>query len=334
LDPLISICIPVYNGGAYLSACLDTVLAQSFADYEIIVVDDGSTDDSAALIETYRQNHPAIRCYQNEKNLGLVGNWNRCLELANGQWIKFVFQDDLLAPDCLHKLMQAAADSQALVVCERAFKIEENASSELKKYFKNEVLTLEKIYDGHVPGFIPAKDVSVLGAKYLCLNFIGEPTAVLFKRTLAERLGPFDPNLKQICDLEYFLRIATQYGLKYVHEPLVSFRVHAGSTTSANLSEKKFGSLFSDPGIFSYKLLHDPLFKRFRHSISWLQQLKIGYYFKLKVYEAHLFLEKNQDAQTVKQAALLKQYPGFETGKKPGIMTNLIYFFVLQKRKK
>jgi glycosyltransferase involved in cell wall biosynthesis len=332
--PLISVCVPVYNGGTYLEACLESILAQTLDDYEIIVVDDGSGDNSVSIIEKSKEINAHLKFYKNERNLGLVGNWNRCLELATGKWIKFVFQDDLIAPTCLEKMMQAAADSQALVVCQRHFLIEENAGEYLKNYFNNDVLTLEKIFDGKVPGFLPARNVSRLAVNYLTVNFIGEPTCVMFKHTLVERLGNFNTDLAQICDLEYNLRIATQYGIKYVHEPLASFRIHSTSSTATTTATKKFTSSFADPAILCYKLLHDSFFDGFRHSVSYFSRLRLRAYFQLKVYEAHLFLASEAGRGAEMESQILKKYPGFENGKTPGLLTKIIYLLVRQRRSK
>jgi glycosyltransferase involved in cell wall biosynthesis len=74
-NPLISVCIPVYNGAAYLEDCLQSVIAQTYSNIEILLVDDGSTDDSISIIEKFSQKDSRIRLVRNQKNLGLTGNW-------------------------------------------------------------------------------------------------------------------------------------------------------------------------------------------------------------------------------------------------------------------
>ena len=92
--PVVSVCIPTYNGAAYLSQCLDSVMQQTCQSMEILVVDDGSSDDSGAIAQRYEGVDRRVRVIANKEHLGLVENWNRCVDLANGEWIKFVFQDD------------------------------------------------------------------------------------------------------------------------------------------------------------------------------------------------------------------------------------------------
>src|SRR5437899_12562971 len=101
MQPSVSICIPTYNGAAHLAPCLESALNQTWTDFELLIVDDASSDDTVAITEACAARDRRVRVARNPRNLGLVGNWNRCLELAKGTWIKFLFQDDLLSPACL-----------------------------------------------------------------------------------------------------------------------------------------------------------------------------------------------------------------------------------------
>src|SRR2546423_14323182 len=104
----ISICVPTYNGARYLKPCLDSALAQTFADFELLVVDDGSTDSTPDLARQYVGGDPRISIRRNERNLGLVANWNRCVDLAGGERGKFRLQDDLMEPSCPGRLLAPA----------------------------------------------------------------------------------------------------------------------------------------------------------------------------------------------------------------------------------
>src|ERR1700709_90296 len=92
----LSVCIPVYNGERYLDECLRSVRDQTHADFEVVIVDDCSTDGTRDVVGHHAAQDERIRLSVNAHNRGLVGNWNRCLELASGEWIKFLFQDDVL----------------------------------------------------------------------------------------------------------------------------------------------------------------------------------------------------------------------------------------------
>ena len=87
-SPLVSICIPTYNGEKYLKECLDSCIDQTFKNYEIIICDDCSSDGTIKIIEEYSEKFPQLKLFINDKNLGLVGNWNQCIHYSNGEWIK------------------------------------------------------------------------------------------------------------------------------------------------------------------------------------------------------------------------------------------------------
>lgn len=116
--PTVSVIVPAYDVAAYLPQCLDSLLAQSFEDFEIIVVDDGSTDGSAQLIDDYAAGHPSrIRAFH-KSNGGLSDARNYGLDRARGSYIAFVDGDDLVAPRMLEMLHTKAISTGAdLVVC-------------------------------------------------------------------------------------------------------------------------------------------------------------------------------------------------------------------------
>ena len=105
---MVSICVPTYNGADYLRDCIESLLDQSYIDTEILIVDDGSTDGSLDIIHQYAKYDDRIVVHQNVENIGLVGNWNKCISLAKHEWIKFAFQDDLLLTDCVASLLRVA----------------------------------------------------------------------------------------------------------------------------------------------------------------------------------------------------------------------------------
>lgn len=112
----VSIIIPVYNTEQYLRDCLSSVLAQTFADFEAIVVNDGSTDGSAAIIRDFAKRDNRFTIVE-QQNKGLSEARNAGLKVARGQWITFVDSDDMVAPDFLQVLTDAAKEAQADIAC-------------------------------------------------------------------------------------------------------------------------------------------------------------------------------------------------------------------------
>lgn len=116
--PAISVIVPVYNVERYLPACLDSLLAQSFDDFEILIIDDGSTDDSATLIARYAEDHPTRIRALSKPNGGLGDARNFGMERARGEYLSFVDSDDTIEPTMLEELHAAAQSSGAeLVLC-------------------------------------------------------------------------------------------------------------------------------------------------------------------------------------------------------------------------
>src|SRR6266851_5156683 len=110
--PLVSICIPTSNGARWIGECLTSALAQSYQPIEILVVDDGSTDGTVELVQSLKDER--TRVIVNELNEGMVNNWNKCIELARGDFIKFLFQDDVLYPGCIEQLMRLFLSNENL----------------------------------------------------------------------------------------------------------------------------------------------------------------------------------------------------------------------------
>jgi glycosyltransferase involved in cell wall biosynthesis len=216
--PAVSVCIPCYRGAAHLAAAIESVLAQTFTDFELIVVDDQSPDDTVALMRTFTD--PRIRFLVNPVNLGPDGNWNRCLELARGRYVKLLPQDDLLAPTCLAEQVEVLerdrTEQIALVFCARTILDARDRAIMTRGY--------------------PQRRSGIVAARTLvrqCVrrgtNVIGEPGSVLFRRQLATVVGKFDASIGYVLDLDYWVRLLLHGDAYYLAKPLASFRVSGGS---------------------------------------------------------------------------------------------------------
>ena len=110
--PLLSIIIPVYNTRSYLPACLDSILRQEWTDYEIILVDDGSSDGSSALCDEYAAGHDHIRCHH-QTNSGHTAARQQGFRLSRGEYVTFVDSDDWVAPDMYTRMCRTAKKTHA-----------------------------------------------------------------------------------------------------------------------------------------------------------------------------------------------------------------------------
>jgi glycosyltransferase involved in cell wall biosynthesis len=212
--PKVSVCIPTYKGGRTIGPAIASVLAQTFADFELLVIDDCSPDDTAEVVGGFRD--PRLRYLRNGTNLGPEGNWNRCLSEARGRYFKLLPHDDLLAPQCL-AVQVAALDA------DRGERIALTFSARHVLGPDGTVL-MQRGYPGAQGGVLRAS--SVLAS---CLrrgtNLIGEPGAVMFRRKLVERVGTFSAAHPYVIDLDYWCRLLDHGDAHYTPAPLASFRV-------------------------------------------------------------------------------------------------------------
>jgi glycosyltransferase involved in cell wall biosynthesis len=236
---MVSVCIPTYNGADYLHEAIQSALFQTYRDIELIIVDDRSTDHTVEIAEQLTQGLPNVRLSQNAVRQGLGGNWNKCIEMATGEWIKFLFQDDLLAPDCIEKLHQLAVrTNHLLAICGRQFDFEDNIPESYREKFLQYVQTnsLSNRFP-HCDSVIDAKTFAAHVREYPTYNCVGEPTAVLFHRSTVPAFGYFNPDLSQIIDWEYWMRVAVNRGLCFTPENLATFRIHDKGMSAANWSD-------------------------------------------------------------------------------------------------
>ncbi|MEA5617315.1 glycosyltransferase family 2 protein [Cronbergia sp. UHCC 0137] len=116
-QPKLSIGLPVYNGEKYLQESLDSLLAQTFEDFELIISDNASTDKTEEICRTYAAQDKRIRYYRNETNIGCAGNFNRVVELASSEYFKWAAYDDLHAPDMVQKCIDVLEKDPTYILC-------------------------------------------------------------------------------------------------------------------------------------------------------------------------------------------------------------------------
>lgn len=264
MKPVVSVCVPTYNGAKYIKECLDSILSQTFKNFEIIVVDDQSSDATLKIVEEYAINDDRIYLSQNQHNLGLVGNWNRCVELAQGEWIKFVFQDDLIKPTCLEQMLAASKSEIALVCCRRDWIFEPDATEEIRQDFTDYAIncSVEKVFPERTS--ISALDYCQGVLTYTPKNFVGEPTSVMLHRSVFRRFGNFNPHLIMFCDIEFWNRVAINTGITYVKETLATFRVHGKATSSINHAHRRYRGWVLDELIMIHDYAFHPVYAPLR----------------------------------------------------------------------
>lgn len=253
--PRISVCIPTFNGAPYLRECIQSVLLQSYRDFELVIVDDCSTDGTVEIVRELCAQDERIRFLQNETTRGLVGNWNRCVELANGEWVKFVFQDDAIEARCLERMIAAAGDSVALIACRRKLVFAADTTDSTRSFYLEHEAKRDRLLAG--ASRISAAACQELALRNVGFNTFGEPTVTMVHRSSFQAFGSFNPDLVMMCDHEYWTRVSIHVGAVYIPEVLASFRVHGASTSARNFAQRKYRMDVLDKLILLRAYLHD-----------------------------------------------------------------------------
>lgn len=226
----VSIVIPTYNGADFIGAALESVLNQTFAEFEVVVSDDASTDGTIPIVESIED--PRVTISRDRSHVGPGGNWNRALALARGEYIKVLAQDDVLYPHNLEVAVDVLdADPSVSFVATRRDIIG----------FDGTVLIHDRGLSGlcgRIPPIEGVRRTVRTGA-----NQFGEGAAVLFRRAASELTGGFDDSLPYVIDIDYWLRLLAwgpAFGVCATH---AAFRVSGQSWSNALIREQ--GSQFA-----------------------------------------------------------------------------------------
>lgn len=223
-NPLVSVCIPAYNNADYILDTINSILNQSYKNIELIIVDDNSLDDTLEVVKSVQDER--IKVYHNDKNLGMSGNWNRCLELCTGEFVKLICADDIIATNAIEKEVEALVSNQsATLVCSDTKLVDLNGNGKgfYKRYRKS--------------GLVDGKEVCRKG--FLVKDYFGAPQANTFRRSVAEKIGGFDTYFTYILDYDFFVSLACEGDVYIIHESLNYFRVRKGSNTGAVMGGDK-----------------------------------------------------------------------------------------------
>lgn len=228
MRPLLTIFIPSYNYGHFLPQAIDSVLAQDFSDYELIIIDDGSTDDSVHIAETYAQKDARIRFIAHRTNGGLFKRLKEALEMARGIYFHGFSADDIYLPGFLSKSMKALQDHPEIGLCCADF-----------SYFKDDFNSIDpkKLLPTAtaIEKFSPEKVLSLFKTS----PFWIPGTTCIVKRDLFLQYGGLDAQLENLSDWFLCHHLALFQGVIYIPEILTSMRLHSQTYTNQVKKNKK-----------------------------------------------------------------------------------------------
>ena len=217
-DPLVSIVTPVYNGGKYLGNCIESILAQSYENWEYIIVNNCSTDGSLAIAEKYAAKDARIKIYSNEQLLPIMKNWNHGLRQISpaSKYCKVVHADDLIFPQCI-ELMVRVAEAQPSIGIVGSYGLKGNKVVSDRLPFPDECIS--------------GRELCRLALRRQVFPF-PRPTSILIRSDLIRKKDPFynHPNLQ--ADHEVCYEILRNHDYGFVYQVLTFMRVHEESQTT------------------------------------------------------------------------------------------------------
>jgi len=213
--PKVTVCVPTYNRARHLASCLTSILAQTFPDFEVIVSDNCSPDDTGDVVRRFKD--PRLRYVRNETNIGVFPNMNQCLDLARGDYVCILHDDDIYAPRFLEREaeMLDRHPSAGFVHC-AVYQIDASgARRRLVRAYPEDCLRSGR-----------GEFLRYLGGHNVCCS------TVMARRDMYRKTGGFDPMF--LCaDFLMWLRLSLKADVAYVAEPLVAVRVHEESLSSS-----------------------------------------------------------------------------------------------------
>lgn len=217
MKPLVSIVVPNYNYGHFIRQTMDSAVGQTYENIEIVVVDDGSTDDSVEIVNEYVAKYPNVKLYQNEKNLGVVGNHNKAVSLSHGEYIVVLSSDDYLdihfVEECVRKFEEHP--SAGMVVSAMHLVDDKGVVTDAPNYYGSSFIC-KGIYQ----------------CKVFLMSNTFVPSQVLFKRECIENPevgGAFSDFADTFIDTELWYRICLHYDFLYFDKRLCYYRSYIGS---------------------------------------------------------------------------------------------------------
>lgn len=251
--PLVSVVIPAYNNAAFIEAAVDSVLAQTMTDYELIVSDHSSTDGTWERLQKY-QGHDRVRLMQIPAGGGAVANWNAVSEQATGTYLKLLCGDDLIYPDCLREQVAVIQEHDAVLT---------SSPRDIIDAAGNVAIAGRGLNGLHEPmsGVDAARAAAITGS-----NHLGEPGSVLMRRDLLDKVGYWDARDPYLIDLHTYCHVLVLGDFAPTNQTLAAFRMNDSQLT-VQMSKRQRSDFTSfqkhlaaeHPGVFTPMQLRQAL---------------------------------------------------------------------------
>ncbi len=239
MNPKVSVCLPNLNNRAFIKERLDTIVNQTFIDWELVVVDGYSDDGAWSIIQEYASQDSRIRLFQ-EQPEGIYQAFNSCIKKARGEYIYIATSDDTMTPDCLSKMVATLDENTDCDLCQCKLEfIDENSESlppeqqwsvfiGASKYLNHWLDCSHKRYAPH-DGLL----------HFAVLTVYTSLTQLLIRRQLFEKIGYFKTGWGSIADFEWGMRASLLYNTVYIPEALATWRKHSHQATTDPFTPEK-----------------------------------------------------------------------------------------------
>lgn len=208
MNDLISIVLPVYNGAKYLRESIDSILAQTYTNWELLILDDCSTDETPAIAREYERTDARVHYHRNAQNLRLPRNLNRGFSLAKGDYLTWTSDDNRYRPTALEKMHTALKSDPAAQFVFASCRIIDGEGREV------EYIMVDRESPKRIVG----------------LDSVG--ACFMYTRKAYEAVGEYDPELVLVEDFDYWQRICMRFPCTVIEEILYDYRWHDGALTS------------------------------------------------------------------------------------------------------
>ncbi len=226
--PLVSICVPTYNSSAYLRQSLDSIVAQTYKNVEVIIGDNASTDDTVVIANEYAVRW-GFRIYVNERNVGPLNNWNCLLERAQGDYVAIYHSDDVYEPTIVEESVKVFSGNDKIAVVGTMANVIDLKGAFLHGYdLPDSIKKLNKsvyCFDEVMLGAVMSG-----GNRILLLT-----SSLMVKRTVYGKVGKFGDAYRSAGDYEMWFRIAAKYDVAVIDRKLLNYRVHENQGSELEL---------------------------------------------------------------------------------------------------
>jgi glycosyltransferase involved in cell wall biosynthesis len=224
--PRVSVVVPSFNNASFIEATMDSILAQSFEDFELVVADHSSVDGTWELLQHYRTD-PRVRLLRTEAGGGAPRNWERVTAAAGGQLLKLVCGDDIIYPDCLRMQVEAMDANPEVVLVAAQRDLIDARGALLMSRRGLAGLT------GRVAGRVAARRTVVVGT-----NIFGEPACVLIRRKTLQDAGGWDGRHPYVIDEATYVNVLLRGDFFGIDRSLAAFRL-SSSQWSVHLAREQ-----------------------------------------------------------------------------------------------